>query len=73
MVPEAVGDAVGVGAAGVALAADDVRSDVPAGVRLGIDDPYAQVKATLLAEVAEANRCRAVWSKGFGFATVRQG
>ncbi len=54
----------------VALAADDVRSDVPAGVRLGIDDPYAQVKATLLAEVAEANRCRAVWSKGFGFATV---
>src|SRR4030095_11125300 len=38
--------------------------------RAGIDDPYARARVTLLSEVARANRCRAVWSRGFGFATV---
>lgn len=42
----------------------------PSGRRLGVDDPYADAKALLLAEVAEANRCRAVWSKDLGFSTV---
>jgi hypothetical protein len=44
--------------------------DGPTGVRVPVDDPYAGAKSILLAEVAAANRCRAVWSKGFGFGTV---
>jgi hypothetical protein len=44
--------------------------DGPTSVRLGIDDPYASAKFVLLDEVAEANRCRAVWNAGWGFATV---
>jgi uncharacterized membrane protein YgcG len=40
------------------------------GRRIGIDDPYARARVTLLSEVARANRCRAVWSRGLGFATV---
>ncbi|HWH34858.1 MAG TPA: DUF2786 domain-containing protein [Acidimicrobiales bacterium] len=42
----------------------------PTGRRIGIDDPYAQAKSLLLAVVARANRCRAVWCKGLGFSTV---
>lgn len=42
----------------------------PAGRRLGIDDPYAGAKAMLLHQVAEASRCRTVWSAELGFATV---
>ncbi|HET7721924.1 MAG TPA: DUF2786 domain-containing protein [Acidimicrobiales bacterium] len=42
----------------------------PTGVRVPVDDPYAGAKSILLAEVAAANRCRAVWSKGLGFSTV---
>jgi hypothetical protein len=42
----------------------------PSAVRIGIDDPYAQAKATLLAVIGEASQCRAVWSKDFGFSTV---
>jgi Protein of unknown function (DUF2786) len=45
-------------------------SDEPTGRRLGIDNPYEAPKATLLDAVASANRCRAVWSKALGFATV---
>jgi Protein of unknown function (DUF2786) len=40
------------------------------GRRIGIDDPYARARVTLLSEVARANRCRAVWSRGLGFATL---
>ncbi|MGH9229150.1 MAG: DUF2786 domain-containing protein [Acidimicrobiales bacterium] len=40
------------------------------GRRIGIDDPYARARVMLLSEVARANRCRAVWSRGLGFATV---
>jgi hypothetical protein len=42
----------------------------PTAVRIGIDDPYAQAKTLLLAAVGNASRCRTVWSKEFGFATV---
>ena len=42
----------------------------PCGRRIGIDDPYALGKANLLAAVAGANRCRAVWMDRYGFSTV---
>ena len=42
----------------------------PDGLRLPVDDPYARAKSILLAEVASANRCTAVWSEGLGFSTV---
>jgi hypothetical protein len=38
--------------------------------RIGIDDPYARARFLLLAAVAEANRCRAVWTRRWWFATV---
>ncbi|MGI9033076.1 MAG: DUF2786 domain-containing protein [Acidimicrobiales bacterium] len=41
-----------------------------AGWRLGVDDPYAAAKSLLLARIADANRCRAVWTKHLGFSTV---
>ena len=44
--------------------------DAPTGVRVPVDDPYAGAKSILLSEVASANGCRAVWSKGLGFSTV---
>ncbi len=47
---------------GAAVTADS--PDAPTGVRLPVDDPYAGAKFTLLSEVAVANRCHAVWSKG---------
>jgi hypothetical protein len=53
-----------------ALSAGAAARDVPVGIRVGVDDPYAQPKAVLLAEVADANRCQAVWSKQLGFSTV---
>ncbi|GII52535.1 hypothetical protein Pth03_09240 [Planotetraspora thailandica] len=56
-----------------AMLADSAGSgggDEPCGRRVGIDTPYESAKANLLAEVAVANRCRAVWSKGLGFSTV---
>jgi hypothetical protein len=42
----------------------------PAGRRIGIDNPYEGPKASLLSAVAQANRCRAVWTKDLGFCTV---
>lgn len=44
--------------------------DGPGGIRLGVDNPYAEAKAILLQQIAEANQCRAVWSKHLGFSTV---
>lgn len=44
--------------------------DGPGGIRLGVDNPYAEPKAILLQQVAEANRCRTVWSRDLGFSTV---
>ncbi len=42
----------------------------PATRRMSIDNPYETPKTLLLQVVAEANRCRAVWMKRFGFSTV---
>jgi hypothetical protein len=52
------------------LAAATSRRDEPIGVRVGIDPPYEAAKALLLQKVAEANRCRVVWSEELCFATV---
>jgi len=46
------------------------NKDKPAGRRIGIDNPYESAKAVLLNAVANANRCRSVWSKSLGFCTV---
>ena len=42
----------------------------PQGRRIGVDNPYEGPKAVLLQAVASANRCRMVWSRELGFATV---
>ncbi len=52
------------------VAGGPAADDSPTGMRLPVDDPYAGAKSILLSEVASANRCRAVWSKGLGFSTV---
>jgi Protein of unknown function (DUF2786) len=52
------------------LAAREGSRDQPAGCRVGIDNPYEAAKATLLDVVASANRCRSVWAKNLGFATI---
>src|SRR5262249_11766348 len=52
------------------LAAREGARDEPAGCRVGIDSPYELAKASLLDVVAGANRCRSVWAKSLGFATV---
>lgn len=44
--------------------------DRPGGRHVGVDDPYASAKALLLARVASASDCRAVWNKDLGFSTV---
>jgi hypothetical protein len=46
------------------------RGEEPVGRRIGVDDPYTDAKAVLLGNVADANGCRAVWSKSLGFTTV---
>lgn len=51
-------------------AAGRAPGDAPTGRRLGIDNPYEGPKAALLDSVAVANRCRVVWTKHYGFATV---
>ena len=51
----------------------DGGSGSPAGVtgwRIGVEDPYAGAKSLLLARIADANRCRAVWCKELGFSSV---
>jgi len=53
------------------LAAESGRPIAGAtGRRLGVDDPYAAAKAMLLEAISSANRCRSVWTKGYGYATV---
>lgn len=48
--------------------ADDVGE--PSVRRILIDDPYADAKSGLLAEVARANRCRVVYTPDFGWVTA---
>ncbi|GAA0665998.1 hypothetical protein GCM10010193_16840 [Kitasatospora atroaurantiaca] len=52
------------------LAAGRGDREVPGRVRITVDAPYQEPKAILLQAVAEANRCRVVWSKQMGFSTV---
>ena len=49
---------------------DDRDADRPGGIRLGMENPYPEAKAVLLQQIAEANRCRAIWSRHLGFTTV---
>ena len=51
-------------------AAERNSASPPADRRIGIDRPYEGPKVLLLAAVADANRCRTVWSSGLGFVTV---
>lgn len=53
-----------------AIVAGEASGEEPDGRRIGVDDPYAQGKANLLAVIASANRCRSVWMAGYGFSTV---
>lgn len=52
------------------LASGGASPDAPAALRIGVDAPYDGPKTMLLDAVADANRCRAVWSAEFGFCTV---
>ena len=52
------------------LAAETGRAETPGGRRIAVDNPYEATKATLLQIVAEANRCRVVWSRELGLVTV---
>jgi len=54
-------------------AIDHVQVDDGRGPRLhevAVDPPYASAKFVLLGGIARANRCRAIWSKHDGSATV---
>ncbi|WEV77114.1 DUF2786 domain-containing protein [Janibacter cremeus] len=42
----------------------------PGARRLGVDNPYEMQKVVLLDKVADANRCRTVWSRDLGFVTL---
>ena len=46
------------------------RGEEPGVRQFRIDNPYADAKAALLSKIADANGCRAVWSKNSGFTTV---
>ncbi|TDC42256.1 DUF2786 domain-containing protein [Actinomadura sp. KC345] len=52
------------------LAAETGDIGGPAGRRIAVDNPYDSPKAALLTVVAGANRCRAVWHRELGLATV---
>ncbi|GAA2631437.1 DUF2786 domain-containing protein [Paractinoplanes durhamensis] len=52
------------------LVATTGQRDQPVTRRIAVDNPYEAPKSLLLQVVAEANSCRAVWAKRFGFTTV---
>jgi Protein of unknown function (DUF2786) len=52
------------------LAAETGQPESPGGRRIAVDNPYEDAKATLLQIVAQANRCRVVWSRELGLVTV---
>jgi hypothetical protein len=52
------------------LAAESGSTEAPGGRRLAVDNPYEAQKATLLQTVAQANRCRVIWSRELGLVTV---
>ncbi|WP_300609249.1 hypothetical protein [Trebonia sp.] len=51
-------------------AAKSGRKEEPGGRRIAVDNPYEAPKASLLQTVAQANRCRIIWSKELGLVTV---
>ena len=52
------------------LAAESGRTDEPCGRRIAVDNPYEAPKTSLLTTVAQANRCRSIWSRELGLVTV---
>lgn len=52
------------------LVATTGERDRPVVRRVAVDNPYEAPKSLLLQVVAEANSCRAVWAKRFGFSTL---
>jgi len=52
------------------LVATTGQRDQPVTRRVSVDNPYEAPKTLLLQVVAEANSCRAVWAKRFGFTTI---
>lgn len=52
------------------LAARQGTTETPGGRRIAVDNPYEEPKALLLDITAEANRCRAIWSRELGFSTI---
>ncbi|HEX8629292.1 MAG TPA: DUF2786 domain-containing protein [Catenuloplanes sp.] len=52
------------------LVATTGQRDQPVTRRVPIDNPYEAPKTLLLQVVAEANSCRAVWTKRFGFTSI---
>ena len=52
------------------LAAEAGQAETPGGRRIAVDNPYEAQKATLLQIVAQANRCRVVWTRELGLVTV---
>lgn len=56
--------------AAMLAASDERRTDAATPTRVWVERPYEQEKVRLLHAVADANRCRTVWSSGLGFATV---
>ncbi len=52
------------------LAAETGQAETPGGRRIAVDNPYEAAKVTLLQTVAQANRCRVVWSRELGLVTV---
>jgi len=52
------------------LAAQQGHLETAGGRRLAVDNPYEAPKATLLATVAQANRCRTVWLQELGLVAV---
>lgn len=54
----------------LAASTPGARSGEPVARRVGVDRPYEETKVRLLTGVADANRCRTVWSKELGFVTV---
>jgi Protein of unknown function (DUF2786) len=52
------------------LAAESGHAEEPCGRRIAVDNPYEAPKTSLLMTVAQANRCRIIWSKELGLVTV---
>lgn len=57
-------------AALLAATGPDPATSGPGARRLGVDNPYEMQKVVLLDKVADANRCRTVWSRDLGFVTL---